>query len=219
VKKMSSHTDPSHNKPAARRAQQRSGWSGYVGFAALGGVIVLMGWFIWQAGFLAPPSPQAVKTDDVVEKPEQITSLNASISGRDKANRPFEITAKSGEQDKTIANLVHMQNVTSVFDRGNGEKLDVTSDTGQYDRKTKALELSGNVVFSEGIRFKAVMTKAAINTDDQSLASKSPVKVDMQGTLIEADSLTVTDNGTRILFKGGVKAKFTNKRNTTGDGG
>ena len=30
----------------------------------------------------------------------------------------------------------------------------------------------------------------------------------MQGTMIEADSLTVTGNGTRILFKGGVEGQI-----------
>jgi hypothetical protein len=64
-----------------------------------------------------------------------------------------------------------------------------------------------------------LMEKAAINTEDQSLVSQSPVKVDMQGTLIEAQSLTVTQNGTRILFKGGVKARFVTKTKTNGDGG
>jgi lipopolysaccharide export system protein LptC len=209
---MSSRTETPNTKRPFNLA-------GLIGGLALSGALGLVGLFVWQAGVLAPPSPQSVKTDDQVEKPDQITTLNATISGRDKANRPFEISAKSGEQDKILAHLVHMQNVESVFERANGAKLDVTSDTGQYDRKSKALELSGNVVFSEGVRFKAMMTKAAINTEDQSLASKSPVKVDIQGTLIEAESLTVTENGTRILFKGGVKAKFKNNAKTTGDGG
>jgi lipopolysaccharide export system protein LptC len=216
---MSLPTEPIVQRPSARRAQQRSNLAGAVGVAALAGAVGLIGLFVWQAGVLAPPAPQTVKTNDVIEKPDQITSQNASISGRDKSNRPFEIKAKSGEQDKLIDSLVHMQSVTSVFERANGQKLDVTSERGQYDRKTKALELSGNVVFSEGVRFKAVMSKAAINTEDQSLASKSPVKVDMQGTMIEADSLTVTDSGTRILFKGGVKARFNMKTKATGDGG
>jgi lipopolysaccharide assembly outer membrane protein LptD (OstA) len=169
-----------------------------VGGLALLGVVALMGTFIWQAGVLAPPRPQDVTAVDVIEKPEQITSTNASIAGRE--------------------HLVHMNEVTSVFERPSGAKLDVSSQTGQYDRKTKALELSGDVVFSEGTRFKAVMEKAAIDTNTQMLTSRSPVKVDMQGTMIEADSLTVTENGTRILFKGGVRARFENKKKT-GDGG
>ncbi len=220
---MSSLTHKAQLKPrsaprVAQRALNRSTFAVWLGAAALLGAIALMTLFVWQAGVLAPPAAQDVKTDDVVAKPEQITSENASIAGRDKNDRPFEIRAKSGEQDKTISSLVHMNSVTGAFERPSGAKLDIESSTGQFDRKSKALELSGNVVFSEGTRFKATMDKAAINTDDQSLASKSPVKVDMQGTMIEADSLTVTENGTRILFKGGVKARFVTQNKTTGDG-
>jgi lipopolysaccharide export system protein LptC len=204
---MSSHTEAKTTR-AARDASLRARIMGSAGTAALVLSLGLVGAFIWQAGVLAPPAPQDVKSDDVVVKPEQITSTNASISGRDKNERPFEIKAKSGEQDKTQSHLVHMTDVVSKFERPTGAALDVTSKAGLYDRTSKALELSGDVVFSEGQRFKAVMDKAAINTDDQSLSSRSPVKVDMQGTMIEAGSLTVTDNGTRILFKGGVKARF-----------
>ena len=213
---MSSPTDLAHT---ARRAKSRSSLSGTFGLVAVVGAIGILGLFVWQAGVLAPPAPQEIKTNDVVEKPEQITSQNASISGRDKDNLPFEIHAKSGEQDKELAHIVHMQTVTSVFERPTGSKLDVSSDTGRYDRKTKGLELEGNVVFSEATKFRAVMQKASIDTENQSLASQSPVKVDMQGTLIEADSLTVTAGGTRLLFKGGVKAHFEMKKNSTGDGG
>ena len=212
-------SSPTELSGIAKRAQTRQGWSRSLGVVALLGALGLMGVFMWQAGVLAPPAPQDVKTEEIIAKPEQITSQNASIAGTDKNNLPFEIRARSGEQDKALENIVHMQAVTSVFERPSGSKLDVSSDTGRYDRKTKGLELNGNVVFSEGTRFKAVMQKAAIDTQNQSLASQSPVKVDMQGTLIEAGSLTVTGGGTRLLFKGGVKAHFEPKKNNTGDGG
>lgn len=212
---MSSLIEQKQNRSI--KAQRRSSLSGLMGGAALLVASGLMGVFVWQAGVLAPPAPQEVKTDEVVAKPDQITAANASISGRDKNDRPYTINAVSGEQDKTIDSLVLMNTVTGAFERPSGAKLDIASKTGQYDHKSKALELSGDVVFTEGKRFKATMDKAAINTDDQSLVSKSPVKVDMQGAMIEAASLTVTDNGTRILFKGGVKAKFITRNTTTGD--
>ena len=192
--------------------------SGVFGTVALLGAAGIFGLFVWQAGVLAPSAPQTIVSDDTVAKPEQITSRNATIAGVDKNNLPYEIRAKSGEQDKTVSHLVHMNAVTSVFQRPAGSKLDVSSETGLYDRKAKTLELVGNVVFNEGTRFRAVMQKAAIDTQTQTLTSKTPVKVDMQGTMIEAGSLDVTENGTRLLFKGGVRARFESKKNNSGDG-
>ena len=179
----------------------------------------LLGLFVWQAGVLAPPAPQEVAVTAPVEKPDQITAENASISGRDKNNLPYEIKAASGEQDKAVEHIVHMQTVSSLFERPSGDKIKISSVEGQYDRKSKELVLTGDVVINDGTRYSARMDKASINTDDQSLTSQSPVKVDMQGSLIEADSLTVRENGTRILFKGGVKARFKTKTTQTGDGG
>jgi lipopolysaccharide export system protein LptC len=199
------------------KAGRRSSLAGFLGIGALLIAVGVFGTFLWQASVLAPPAPQDVTSNDVVEKPDQITASNASISGRDKNDRPYTINAVSGEQDKTIDTLVLMNTVTGAFERPSGAKLDIASRTGQYDHKSKALELTGDVVFTEGTRFKAMMEKAAIDTNDQSLVSKSPVKVDMQGAMIEAASLAVTDNGTRILFKGGVKAKFTTRNSRTGD--
>jgi lipopolysaccharide export system protein LptC len=221
VKKMSSPTNPS-GLPTARRvvtAQKRLSLATGVGAVAGLGGLGLLAVFVWQASQLRPKAPTDVKTIETVKNPEQISSENASIAGRDSGNRPYEIHAATGQQDKIIDTLIHMQTVTGVFERPSGAKLDVSSKQGAYDSKTKALELEGNVVFNEGERFRATMDKASINTIDQSLQSKTPVKVDMQGTLIEADNLTVTSNGTRILFKGGVKAKFNMKTRTTGDGG
>jgi lipopolysaccharide export system protein LptC len=210
VKKMSSRTE------TRKKAAKASGGLGRM-LSLLGVVFTLgfFGLFIWQAGVISPPSPQDVRSTDTVQKPDQTTSQNAGIAGLDSNNRPYEIRAKTGEQDKDTKSIIYMDGVASVFERSTGAKMDVTSDKGVYNRDSKALELTGNVVFVEGNRMKALMEKAHINTKDQTLVSQSPVKVDMQGTLIEAETLTVTQGGARILFKGGVKAKL--KTNKTGD--
>jgi lipopolysaccharide export system protein LptC len=227
---MSSPTERRDNTPdiadtvsqqtlRAERAVARARRANPMGILALAGALGLGGLFVWQAGVLAPPAPQEVKTPDTVAKPEQVTSTTSSIAGRDRNNRPYEIHAASGEQDKQVETLVHMTTVTGVFERPSGAKLDVRSERGQFDRKGHDLLLTGNVVFSEGTRFTATMQEASINIDDQSLTSRTAVTVDMQGTMIEADSLTVTGEGSRILFKGGVKARFANSNKKTGDGG
>lgn len=200
-------------------ARRRSSFARGISFVALAVAAVLFGLFVWQAGVLAPPAPQDVGVaSGPTTKPEQITVENAAISGTDKNNRSYEIKAKSGEQDPQLDQVIHMQQVESRFERETGSSIQISSDAGRFDRTSKDLQLSGKVTITEGTRYTAHMEKAAINTDDQSLVSQSPVKVDMQGGLIEADSLTVSSNGTRILFKGGVKARFTLNTAQTGDG-
>jgi hypothetical protein len=202
---------PSKAADQARKANSRAQMQKWLGIAAIGLALLLAGVFVVQTSVLAPPSPEEVKADIQIAHPEQVSGVNSRINGLDRNQRPYEIRAKSGIQDKTIETLVHLQNVEGDFERSNGSKLDVVATGAQFDTKTRDLLLEGKVVFSEGQRFVARMSKASVNMENQVLASQSPVEVNLQGAVIKADSLQVLDNGNRILFRGGVKARFVTK--------
>lgn len=211
---MSSHTSSLPKADQARklaRAQTRAYVLQKVGFAAGLAVLALVTYFIVKVGFLVPPSPQNVKNNIVVANPETATGQVARINGFDRNNHPYEIRAKSGVQDTAISSLIHLDGMTADFIRPAGENLTVISDTAHFDNKSKVMDLAGNVVLDQGQKFKAKMDKATVNTVDQTLQSQSPVVVETRGGIIHADSLTVTENGNRILFKGGVKAHFDGK--------
>lgn len=204
--------------PRARRANARAGmtrWLSYVALAVAAGLGLA---FALELGLLERPAPKTDAPLAPVEKPNQITGGPSKISGFDRNRLPFEITAQKGVQDEKSETIVHLQTVDSVFARPNGAKLNITSKGAVYETKSKALELDGDVVFAEGQRFRAHMQKAAVNMDDQTLTSKSPVAVDIIGGKITADSLTITSNGERIIFRGGVKARFVTQKGNSGDG-
>jgi lipopolysaccharide export system protein LptC len=204
--------------PSARRANTRAGltrWLSYVVLAAAAGLALT---FAIELGLFQdlnrkPDAPLAP-----VENPSQITGGPSKISGFDKNKRPFEITAQKGVQDATVDTLVHLQQVHSSFDRPDGAKLHITSKTAAYETELKTLDLEGDVVFDQGERFTARMDKAAVDMDDQSMVSKSPVSVDIIGGTITADSLAITSNGDRIIFRGGVKSHFVRQKSKSGDG-
>lgn len=218
---MSSRTDDIFASPlrrTARRAQTRAGltrWLSYVALAVAAGLGLT---FAVQLGLFNRPVATTRAPLAPVENPNQITGGPSKISGFDKNQLPFEITAQKGVQDDKVDSIVHLETIDSVFERPNGAKLNITSKGAVYETKTKALDLTGDVVFAEGSRFVARMDKAAVNMDDQTLASQSPVSVDIIGGRITADSLTISANGERILFRGGVKARFVTQKGTSGDG-
>jgi lipopolysaccharide export system protein LptC len=193
------------------RAQSRANAVQKFGFIAGLAVLALIAYFIVKAGFLVPPAPQDVKSEIAIANPEVATGQGARINGFDRNNHPYEIRATSGLQDKTVSSLVHLDVMTANFIRPQGENLVVTSDKAHYDSKSKQMDLDGNVVLDQGEKFKATMQKATVNTADQTLQSQSPVVVETKGGIIHADSLAVSENGNRVLFKGGVKAHFDGK--------
>lgn len=211
---MSSPIETLPNADRTRRlakAESRANGLQKTGFAAGLAALGLLIYFIVKAGFLVPPAPQNVKSEIAIANPEVATGQNARINGFDRNNHAYEIRAKSGVQDKSVSSLVHLDAMTANFVRPAGENLVVSSDKAHYDSKSKQMDLAGNVVLDQGRKFKAMMDKATVNTVDQTLRSQSPVLVETRGGVIHADSLTVTENGNRVLFKGGVKAHFDGK--------
>lgn len=219
---MSSPTEspaPARAASSKRRVRRASSAARYAGFAAAALALGLVAAFVIQTGVLKIPDAKKSDPPAVVEYPEQISGNNATITGHDKNQKPFAIKAAKGQQDKAVKTLVHLQDVVGNFERQSGSPMDISANTGRYDTATKRFELQGNVVFSEGSKMKALMEVAEINTLDQSLKSSGPVTVDMKGTTIKANSLSVSENGTRVLFRGGVKARFVTNTAPAGGGG
>jgi lipopolysaccharide export system protein LptC len=192
----------------ARRAAWRVKVAKYSGFGALALAIAVFFAFLWQSGFFSNFTSQPEKAPEIVANPNVISGAQSRISGVDKDNLPFEISAAKGVQDKVSSSLVHLEGVSGVFERVGAKRINLASDAARYDTKTKSMDMQGNVVFEDPGQFKAQMDKAFINLDDKTMVSQAPVHVDMATGTVDADSLEIIDNGKRSLFKGHVKARF-----------
>jgi lipopolysaccharide export system protein LptC len=191
-------------------------WAGPV---ALGVMAILLATFFWQTGAIRMPESSEKDAPPAIAKPDQATAAQTTYSGFDEQNRPFAINAAAVEQSKDDKNLVFMQTVDGTFERPSGQGLKVNAPQAQYRVDTKALALEGGVTFVEPGRMTAQMERAQVDVKTLTLTSDSPVDVEMNGATIKAQSISVTENGTRIHFKGGVRARFVTKPETKGDGG
>jgi lipopolysaccharide export system protein LptC len=197
---MSSPTD--NARKAVRRARLAKGLSWLA--AALGVGFVLT--FLIQAGLFTallpgePPAPAVTRAD-------QITATQSTVTGMDRDKQPYEVTARRGWQDETTPTLVHLEAPEGRFQR-TGTQYTISAETGLYDTAAKTLDLAGNVVLEQKDRFKARMDKANIAVEEKSLVSQSPVAVTFGSGTVNANGMQITDDGARILFLNGVKARF-----------
>ena len=96
-----------------------------------------------------------------------------------------------------------------LLQRAGGAKYSITGTTGLYDTEAKTLDLDGNVIVQQQDRFTARMDKAHIVVKDKTLTSDTAVTASFASGTVDANGMQITDDGNRILFLNGVKARFT----------
>jgi lipopolysaccharide export system protein LptC len=196
---MSSPTD---------RARRRAGLAPLLSYGSAGIAIVIAAAFFYQAGMFESLVPKEVPVPPKVDNPEQISAKESTVTGLDREQQPYEITAEKALQDKNKPNKVYLDRVTGKFRRTSGEVLNVVANRALYDSDTKLLDLDGDVRITSKDRFTALMQKAQVITKDKALTSSVPVEVDFGSGTVLANGLEITDDGKRILFLNRVKATF-----------
>jgi lipopolysaccharide export system protein LptC len=127
------------------------------------------------------------------------------------------VNAAAARQDEKSPDRVFLTTVAGIFKRGSGDTFKLTANSGLYNTTAKELDLEGNVTLVSEGRFTARMAKAHVVVADKKLTSNTPVTVDLGSSHIDANGLEITDNGKKILFSNGVRAKFRAK-GQLGDG-
>jgi lipopolysaccharide export system protein LptC len=198
---MSSPIDP------AQKALRRAGLAKAASWlaAALGVGFVVA--FLAQAGLFSVfmPKPQVPPPS---AKPDQITATQSTVSGVDNQKQPYEVKARFGWQDDATPSLVHLEEPQGVFQRSEGAQYTIRADRGRYDTRVKSLDLDGNVVLEQKERFAARMARANVLVEEKKLVSDTPVTVTFASGIVTANGMQITDDGERILFLNGVKARF-----------
>jgi lipopolysaccharide export system protein LptC len=199
---MSSPTDQA--RKAVRRAGLARAMTWLASALGLGFVLV----FLAQAGLFASLMPEEPRAPTAQTRPDQIAATASTVSGLDREQQPYEVTARRGWQDEATPTLVHLEGPEGRFRRAAGTEYTITAKTGRYDTETRQLDLSGDVVLAQKDRFTARMEKANVVVEEKRLVSAGPVAVTFGAGTVNANGMQITDDGRRILFLNGVKARF-----------
>ena len=137
-----------------------------------------------------------------IERPNDLSMLNARFSGYDKQNQPFVITADVANQAPEDENLITLELPKADLTLENGAWLALTASEGLYDRGAETLDLSGQVSFFHDQGFELHTETALIDLETGMASGTDPVTGHGYFGDIEAEGFQLFDRGERILFTG-----------------
>jgi len=169
---------------------------------------VLLAVFIGKAGLFA--SFFGKKPAPVVDLPlpDQISSGVSMITGFDKDDQPYRLTAQSVLQDEQNGDLSHLKTLTGLLRKKDDKNLQMSALRGLYNKESKILDLEGKIKIVSQDEYVAYLEKARVTLKEKRLYATVPVKVIFDRGTIRANGVDIINNGERVLFFNGVKTRF-----------
>ncbi|MEM8749155.1 MAG: LPS export ABC transporter periplasmic protein LptC [Pseudomonadota bacterium] len=132
--------------------------------------------------------------------------MNApKMAGFDKENRAYDVSASRAMQDITKPTLVELEQIDASIPMDANGNADIKAAYGLYDTESENLQLRDDIVITGARGMDIRLQRASIDMRTGDLSSDMPVEVTSQDADIRADSVTVENNGERIIFRNAVK--------------
>jgi lipopolysaccharide export system protein LptC len=136
----------------------------------------------------------------------KVTMESPRLTGYQKDNRAYEVTATSATQDvrkPNVVELTDMKGRLTLDDNGTMARLQAA--TGVFDTQREYLELRQDIRVTTDSGLDARLTSASIDLKGGTVASREPVFVTLPNGSVEAQALDITERGKVLTFTGRVR--------------
>jgi LPS export ABC transporter protein LptC len=165
-------------------------------------------------GFLANGKDVSLEIKEV-ERAEtgEVQLTGARYRGLTPSGKQYEITAALANESTDGSGRIDMDQPTAIVTMRNGSIVNLRSDVGVFNKQTDIVTMSGAVIVTQPDRDLRLDTEALeANLEDGGMRSDVPVLVQDVDRRINADSMIVFDDGSRIIFGGTAKMIIKNKK-------
>lgn len=133
---------------------------------------------------------------------ESLSMLNARFDGIDDKDQPYTLTADVATQSDRNDKLINLELPKADITLEDGSWLALTARSGQYDRESRQLDLSGSVSLFHDRGFEMLTESARIDLANGTAEGTQPVQGHGTAGVIDAQGFQVFDRGERIIFTG-----------------
>ena len=131
----------------------------------------------------------------------KIVMDNPKLNGVTGDNRPYTMEAKRALQSATDINDIELEGITAQIPFGADTTAHVLAPVGHLDNTKQILILKGGFELKTSDGMVANLEDATLDFGQRSLKTAMPVDITHPGTHIQADSMTITNGGTSLVFE------------------
>jgi lipopolysaccharide export system protein LptC len=190
---------------AFRAAQRHSRFVRALRVIVLGGIaVVLLG--VMVANYMPAVGPIRLPGElgKLVIKGTKITMQAPKLTGYTSDSRPYEFTAETAAQDINKPDLVELQHLHARLQMEDKSTVEMTAPSGLYDMKADTVVLNEDIALASSTGYAARLQEAVVDMHNGNVVSNKPVAVKLLNGFLNAQRMSISENGDVIHFDGGV---------------
>lgn len=142
--------------------------------------------------------PVQVSIDDLAN----LRMIKPRVLGTDKKNEPYTITASLATQAAGGSDVTDLTAPKGDISLNDGSWIAMTADQGQYNKKTRVLDLWDNVNVFHDAGYELKTERAEADLGQGSVVGNDPVEGHGPDSQVQGEGFRIYDKGGRILVTG-----------------
>lgn len=168
---------------------------------AIAGLILIVASQVgWRTYMAATHPPTEAKTE--------IRLITPRFYGQSTEGRSFMITARSAVRDDKDPRRIILDDPALTLDLGSPTPTRMTAKHGVYRQDDFGLALKDDVRMDDGAGYRFASEGAFVNTQTGDVTGETTMNGEGPSGQVQSSAYSVYDKGDRIVFRGGVRARF-----------
>lgn len=158
--------------------------------------------------WLMTPGSVSVDVTGTAYADGKLVMANPKLDGYTKENLPYSMTATRAIQDVQNTSQIQLEEIEARLPIDDKNTASVVAAKGTYDNVKNTLVIDSAIKMTTTDGMVAEFTSANVDMAGGSLKTDKPVKITMNRTEIQADSMDVIDNGKVMVFERRVRVNI-----------
>lgn len=188
--------DDSAFKTAARHSRRVRWLKIVLPAAAIAGILGFVGW-----SYVSIPSIEGVSAAGAAFTDGKLVMANPKLDGHTKDNLPYTMSAARAIQDASKTGEIMLEEIDAKLPIDATNTANVIAASGIYDNEKNTLKINSAVKLTTTDGMVANFKSADVDMKAGTMSTQDPVKINMNRTQIEADTMHVTGNGKVMVFE------------------
>lgn len=173
--------------------------------------LLLVAAFVGKS-WLATPLDVGVDISGTAIEGGRLVMADPKLEGFTSDKRAYKMTAERAIQDIGSQERIDLEGIDARLPFEKDSWMSVKAPTGTLDREANTLEIDSDITMVTSTGITALLKSATVDIEAGNLDTNDPVNITLDGTTIEADSLTVRDKGAVMVFERRVRVMIDAKR-------